>query len=101
MLSTSSEKIDLSESAVSGLLSREIGTVVVDHVALLCCPEYIFLIFAIIAMQFNAMQCNAMQCNEIQCNTMQKIQSNTIQKMQCNAILYNTTLKLLSNLQAT
>jgi len=36
--SPASEKVDLSETAVSCLLSGEIGAMVVDHVALLSCP---------------------------------------------------------------
>jgi len=38
ILSPASEKVDLSETAVSSLLSGEIGAMVVDHVALLSCP---------------------------------------------------------------
>ena len=40
---TSSEKIDLSETAVNIFLSGEIGAVAVDHVALLSCPGVVFI----------------------------------------------------------
>ena len=45
---TTSEKIDLSESAVDIFLSGEIGPVVVDHVALFSCPGVVLISIAFV-----------------------------------------------------
>ena len=45
---TTSEKIDLSESAVNIFLSGEVGPVVVDQVALLSCPGVVFISIAFV-----------------------------------------------------
>ena len=47
ILSLASEKVDLSETTVSSLLSGEIGAMVVDHVALLSCPDFLFIVNSI------------------------------------------------------
>ena len=45
---TTSEKIDLCESAVDIFLSGEIGPVVVDHVALFSCPGVVLISIAFV-----------------------------------------------------